>query len=402
SSEGVGTSPNIPYVTIYNYKAQSGDDVWGSTNEETNKDKNKDDDEEMSMKRKRMRKKVLTKKRMLMKKMKKNLMRMIRALLLPTLMMKEQNKSLTIMKCLRKETVAETEEEETANLEHEEDDTKETKTRGTGNAAESLKKSLTPKESTKSKPPSKYSKTGKSAPVDQSVKEPEHEVQMDFEEPTFENVANDADVPHIDLKPRILKLEWFPQPLRPKTPEPDWNIVKTIDDAPEQPRYNDMINAEKPPLTFDELMSKPIDFSAYAMNHLKSDTYAGNPVKEILLNSNLPPHRLHPSQVEILWGMYHEANVDYATMMWEDLQYQIDNRQTKVRRREIMPYPRFTKAIIHHFMSQYKSIFKREEEEETANLEHEEDDTKGVYDNGSANENMRQIWYEIIDVGMRM
>ncbi|GKC66381.1 hypothetical protein Tco_1098979 [Tanacetum coccineum] len=25
-----------------------------------------------------------------------------------------------------------------------------------------------------------------------------------------------------------------------------------------------------------------------------------------------------------------------------------------------MPYPRFTKAIIHHFMSQHKSIFKRE------------------------------------------
>ncbi|GKA49774.1 hypothetical protein Tco_0742847 [Tanacetum coccineum] len=42
------------------------------------------------------------------------------------------------------------------------------------------------------------------------------------------------------------------------------------------------------------------------------------------------------------------------------LQYQIDNRQTKVRRREIMRYPRFTKAIIHHFMSQHKSISKRE------------------------------------------
>ncbi|GJU49970.1 hypothetical protein Tco_1219525 [Tanacetum coccineum] len=34
--------------------------------------------------------------------------------------------------------------------------------------------------------------------------------------------------------------------------------------------------------------------------------------------------------------------------------------QIKVRRREIMPYPRFTKSIIHHFMSQHKSIYKRE------------------------------------------
>ncbi|GKD56354.1 hypothetical protein Tco_1289741 [Tanacetum coccineum] len=58
--------------------------------------------------------------------------------------------------------------------------------------------------------------------------------------------------------------------------------------------------------------------------------------------------------------MYHEANVDYAAMIWEDLQYQIDYRHKKVRRREIMPYPRFNKAIIHHFMSQHKSISKRE------------------------------------------
>ncbi|GKB62544.1 hypothetical protein Tco_0918730, partial [Tanacetum coccineum] len=58
--------------------------------------------------------------------------------------------------------------------------------------------------------------------------------------------------------------------------------------------------------------------------------------------------------------MYHEANVDYAAMMWEDLQYQIDYRQKKVSRCEIIPYPRFTKAIIRHFMSQHKSISKRE------------------------------------------
>ncbi|GJT63579.1 hypothetical protein Tco_1015059 [Tanacetum coccineum] len=79
-----------------------------------------------------------------------------------------------------------------------------------------------------------------------------------------------------------------------------------------------------------------------------------------LSRKTLSNDRLRPSRIEILWSMYYEAKVDYAAMMWEDLQYQIDNRQTKVRRREIMPYPRFTKAIIHHFMSQHKSIFKRE------------------------------------------
>nr|GEX16957.1 hypothetical protein [Tanacetum cinerariifolium] len=43
SSKGVGTSPKVPDETEYDYKGQSDDDVWGSTDEETNKDKNEDD-----------------------------------------------------------------------------------------------------------------------------------------------------------------------------------------------------------------------------------------------------------------------------------------------------------------------------------------------------------------------
>ncbi|GJU21671.1 hypothetical protein Tco_1155013 [Tanacetum coccineum] len=49
----------------------------------------------------------------------------------------------------------------------------------------------------------------------------------------------------------------------------DWNTIKIIDDALEQPWFNEMIQAKKPPLTFDELMSTPIDFFAFAMNRLK-------------------------------------------------------------------------------------------------------------------------------------
>ncbi|GJT10154.1 hypothetical protein Tco_0857196 [Tanacetum coccineum] len=42
------------------------------------------------------------------------------------------------------------------------------------------------------------------------------------------------------------------------------------------------------------------------------------------------------------------------------LQYHIDNCQSKVKRGEIMPYPRFTKAIIHHFITKHKSISTRQ------------------------------------------
>ncbi|GJZ65166.1 retrovirus-related pol polyprotein from transposon TNT 1-94 [Tanacetum coccineum] len=70
--------------------------------------------------------------------------------------------------------------------------------------------------------------------------------------------------------------------------------------------------------------------------------------------------KLRPSRIEILWGMYNEKNVDYAALIWEDFLYQIDHRQSNVGSRENIPYPRFTKAIINHFMSKHKSISKRE------------------------------------------
>ncbi|GKA88840.1 hypothetical protein Tco_0810652 [Tanacetum coccineum] len=41
-----------------------------------------------------------------------------------------------------------------------------------------------------------------------------------------------------------------------------------VDDGPAQNWLNDLANAEKPPLSFDDLMSTPIDFSAFAINRL--------------------------------------------------------------------------------------------------------------------------------------
>ncbi|GJY08513.1 retrovirus-related pol polyprotein from transposon TNT 1-94, partial [Tanacetum coccineum] len=49
-------------------------------------------------------------------------------------------------------------------------------------------------------------------------------------------------------------------------------------------------------------------------------------------------------------------NVDYPELIWEDLSYQIDHRKEKRSRRKNMPYPRFTKIIINHFLKQHKSL----------------------------------------------
>ncbi|GJV85785.1 hypothetical protein Tco_1525683 [Tanacetum coccineum] len=116
------------------------------------------------------------------------------------------------------------------------------KKRRTGKDAEPLKKSSKSKESANGKTSSTTSKSGKSISANKSVHETERVVQMDVEEPNLDNVAHDADEPQADAIP--ISKEGL------------------------------MIQAEKPPLTFDELMSNPIDFSAFAMNRLKLNKIA--------------------------------------------------------------------------------------------------------------------------------
>ncbi|GJU33485.1 hypothetical protein Tco_1181839 [Tanacetum coccineum] len=66
--------------------------------------------------------------------------------------------------------------------------------------------------------------------------------------------------------------------------------------------------------------------------------------------------RLRESRAQILWGMYNKKNVDYVALLWEDIMYQADNREISSARKEHMPYPRFTKVIISHFISKDKTI----------------------------------------------
>nr|GEX59847.1 hypothetical protein [Tanacetum cinerariifolium] len=66
---------------------------------------------------------------------------------------------------------------------------------------------------------------------------------------------------------------------------------------------------------------------------------------------------LRLSQAQILWGMYYQKNVDYVYLLWEDLVYQIENKEAK--KNKDMYYPRFTKVIINHFISKDQSIPRR-------------------------------------------
>nr|GFA06808.1 hypothetical protein [Tanacetum cinerariifolium] len=62
-----------------------------------------------------------------------------------------------------------------------------------------------------------------------------------------------------------------------------------------------------------------------------------------------------PFEKEILEFL--SRNIDYAFLIWEDFMYQVEHKNQK--KSNEMYYPRFTKVIIHHFMSKDLSIPRR-------------------------------------------
>nr|GEV95897.1 hypothetical protein [Tanacetum cinerariifolium] len=63
------------------------------------------------------------------------------------------------------------------------------------------------------------------------------------------------------------------------------------------------------------------------------------------------------TDAQILWGMYHKKNIDFAYLMWEDFVYQVEHKDAK--KSNEMYYPMFTKVIIYFFMTKNPSIPRR-------------------------------------------
>nr|GEV37374.1 hypothetical protein [Tanacetum cinerariifolium] len=161
---------------------------------------------------------------------------------------------------------------------------KKTKRRRT-KESESSKKPSSTKETPAGKTLSKGSKTSMSASAKKLVKEPIVEVVMDD---ACDYVVHNDDQPLDASKPKTIKNlnpNWFKQPSRPPTLDPEWNKCQVVLDQPEQPWFNQMVSVTKDPLTFNDLIATPIYFSKYMFNGLKID----NLTQDILLGP--PGHR---------------------------------------------------------------------------------------------------------------
>ncbi|GKA45796.1 hypothetical protein Tco_0738592 [Tanacetum coccineum] len=77
-----------------------------------------------------------------------------------------------------------------------------------------------------------------------------------------EDMGNTDEPPVVNVYPK----DWFKKPKRPPTLDPEWNEGKSVENKPTQKWICDLAKAEKPSKPFDDLMSPPIDFSAFVMN----------------------------------------------------------------------------------------------------------------------------------------
>ncbi|GJR67676.1 hypothetical protein Tco_0013741 [Tanacetum coccineum] len=106
---------------------------------------------------------------------------------------------------------------------------------------------------------SSHKSTGKSA----HTEEPRHDSGMPHDQ-EFDTGNND-DQPVVEAT----KDDWFKKPDKPLTPDREWNKRQSVDFRPPQTWISCIAKEKEPPRTFDELMSTPIDFSAFVMNKLK-------------------------------------------------------------------------------------------------------------------------------------
>ncbi|GJT59648.1 hypothetical protein Tco_1003181 [Tanacetum coccineum] len=127
-------------------------------------------------------------------------------------------------------------------------------------------------------------------------------------------------------KKHIVNLEYFREMLQIFPKLPDHGEIKVITDV-------NVNKLHQPWRSFDAVINKCLSGKSTGYDSLRL------------------------SQAQILWGMYHKKNVDYAYLLWEDFVYPVENKN--VKRSNEMYYPRFTKVIVKFFMTKDPSIPKR-------------------------------------------
>nr|GEZ43237.1 hypothetical protein [Tanacetum cinerariifolium] len=151
----------------------------------------------------------------------------------------------------------------------------------------------------------------------------------------------------MDNRKRIVNLEYFREMMRicPRLPG------QTFDDLP----FEEEILAFLRFLGHNGEIRKLTDVNINKL-HQPWRSFAAV-INKCLSGKSTGYDSLQLSQAQILWGMYHKKNVEFAYLMWEDFVCQVEHKDAK--KSNEMYYPRFTKVIIHYFMTKDPSIPRR-------------------------------------------
>ncbi|GKE19588.1 hypothetical protein Tco_1427165 [Tanacetum coccineum] len=165
------------------------------------------------------------------------------------------------------------------------------------------KKRRRTKESESSKKPS----TTKETP-----KEPNAKVVMDD---AGKDVVRYNDQPQDTSEPKTAKTlnpEWFTQPPRPPTPILEWYKCQVVLDQPEQPLFNQMVSPTKDPLTFNDLMATPIDFSNTASTQVSTANLSDDTVYAFLASQPNGSQLVYEDLKQI-----HEDDTEEIDLKWQ-------------------------------------------------------------------------------------
>nr|GEW84399.1 hypothetical protein [Tanacetum cinerariifolium] len=168
-------------------------------------------------------------------------------------------------------------------------------------------------------------------------------------EQAIDDVANDSDQPPNDstqTKDKSSKQDWFRQPPRPPTPYSEWNKRQVVVNQPEQPWFNQTVFATKDPLSFDELMATPIDFSNIKLEYNMEECF-----KELIdrLDYNNPegdrypldltkplPLKGHPGRLTVVADYFFNKDLEFLKSSDLKKKYTMSITKTKAAQYEIV------------------------------------------------------------------
>nr|GFA54040.1 hypothetical protein [Tanacetum cinerariifolium] len=148
-------------------------------------------------------------------------------------------------------------------------------------------------------------------------------------------------------KKRIVNLEYFREMLHicPRIPNQTFNKLP----------FEEEILAFMRNLGHIREIKKIIDVNIKKLHQLWRSFAAV--INKCLSGKSTSYDSIRLSQAQILWGMYHKKNMDFAYLLWEDFVYQVKHKDAK--KSNEMYYYRFTKVIINFFMIKDPSIPRR-------------------------------------------